>query len=97
MFVELEQYKKDVGEPTPQDITIEEIDGVEVKGVCMLAPGEKIGYHHIEDYTDRNIKQQGTVNDGTVELAEGDVQHQWKQMEKGIEAQEPGFLFNNCE
>ena len=88
MFVELPQYELDIGKADPSDIVVEELDGVPTKGVYVLAPGEKAGYHHVEDYQDRKIQQRTTINDGTVELQEGDLDAQWAHMGAQFNAQE---------
>ena len=96
MFVEMDCYRRDVGEPNPSDIVEEDIDGTVTRGVFMLAPGEKCGYHHVEDYQDRGVLQKTTINDGQVEINDGDIQSQFARMQKGVADQETRFFFRHC-
>eukprot|EP00969_Alexandrium_andersonii_P037440 1641052-Alexandrium_andersonii.AAC.1 len=59
-----------------------EIDGKEIRGVVALAPGEKVGHYHIEDYEDKAIAMETEVDDGKVLLEENQLENKYDSIGK---------------
>ncbi|CAK0816591.1 unnamed protein product, partial [Prorocentrum cordatum] len=68
VFVELPECERDFGNAPEEIQSTEIIGGVETKGVLMMAPGEKKGYHHVEEYDDKATTTKTVVDHGDVEL-----------------------------
>lgn len=76
VFVEMSEYVDLYGTPEPADIRSKDIDGSGnlLEGVIMLAPGEKKGHHHIEDYVDTRIEKVDKLADNDNEVVEGQLE-----------------------
>lgn len=72
VFIDLEFLGRDVAE---DDVLVErEINGVVKKGVICLAPGEKAGHYHIENFNDRSVVQQTEVTNNKLSLTKDQVE-----------------------
>ncbi|CAK0808854.1 unnamed protein product, partial [Prorocentrum cordatum] len=79
MFVELAQCIEDFERAPADDEIDEEIaDGVVTRGVYLLAPGEKKGYHHVEGYVDKQTEQRTLVDDGEQALSDTQVEQKFQ-------------------
>jgi len=77
-WIPIDQYRTDIGEPDPEDIGWEEVDGEMKEGVYKLKEGQRPNWFTVKEFNDKRETKRTHKADNKTELEDGQLDKQFQ-------------------